>query len=183
MIFISGGHCNTPGPNYDPGAIGVNGRKEADETVKMRDAVIYHLRKRGAPFIQDRAGESLKQYLKRINTGTGSLVVEYHFNAANGSATGVEVLVQSDADKMDKACAKELCEVSATFMGIKNRGVKSEADSHHGRLALMREQGIVVLVELCFIDNPEDMAAYDSAFNDLAEAYAGILIKYDAMMQ
>lgn len=183
MIFISAGHCNTPGPNYDPGAIGVDGRKEADETVKMRDQVIYYLRKRGASFIQDQSGESLKQYLKRINTGTGSVVCEFHFNAANGKASGVEVLVQSDSDKMDKACAKEICHISASYMNIPNRGVKSEADSHHGRLALMREQGIVVLIELCFIDNEIDMKSYDLLFNNLASEYADILIKYDELLK
>lgn len=183
MIFISAGHNNTSGANYDPGAIGVSGRKEADEALKMRDKIIYYLRKEGASFISDQAGESLKEYLKRINTGTGSVVCEIHFNAANGSATGVEVLVQADGDKMDKACAKELCDKSANLMGIKNRGVKSEADSHHGRLALMREQGIVVLIEVCFIDNPEDMKAYDKNFNTLALSYAQTLIKFDDLIQ
>lgn len=180
MIFISAGHNNTPGKDYDPGAIG-NGRREADETVKMRDAVIKQLGILKAAYSKDNDGESLRNYLARIKTGTGSVVCEFHFNAGGG--TGIEVLVQEDADKMDLACAKELCDVSASLMGIKNRGVKSEAQSHHGRLALMREAGIVVLIELCFIDNASNLAAYDAQFINLADAYSVILVKYDAMIQ
>lgn len=179
MIFISAGHNNMPGKDYDPGAV-YNGRKEADEAVRMRDAVISHLAARNAVYSKDNDGESLRNYLARIKPGSGSVVCEFHMNAGGG--TGVEVLVQSDADKLDLACARELCDASARMMGIKNRGVKSEAQSHHGRLALMREAGIVVLIELCFIDNASDLRAYDAAFHSLALTYAMILMKYDGLM-
>lgn len=186
MKFVSAGHCTKSGPNYDPGASGVNGRKEANETLKMRNAVIGRLKTMGyTDIVQDADGESLGEYLRRIKTGNGSVVCEFHFNAFNGLATGVEVLVQQDADKMDKACAKELALVSANIMGLPLRrgGVVSEAESHRGRLGLMREQGIVVLVEICFIDNAGDMAAYDRSFDQLASAYASIIAKYDSLIQ
>lgn len=175
MIFLSAGHQ----PGVDPGAV-YNNRKEADEAVMLRDATAAQLDKLGAKYTTDQPNESLSQYLKRIQTGTSSVVCEIHFNAGGG--TGVEVLVQADADKMDKACAKELTDGYSRIMGIKNRGVKSEADSHHGRLALMREQGIVVLIEVCFIDKPSDMAAYDQHIKELAALTAEVLVKYDGMM-
>lgn len=185
MKYISAGHCNIAGPNYDSGAVGINGKKEADETVKMRDAVIGRLNTMGyTDIVQDANGESLKEYLRRIATGNGSVVCEFHFNAFNGKATGVEVLVQEDADKMDLACAKELaaCTATATGLPLRGTGVKSEAESHRGRLGLMREQGIVVLVEICFIDNADDMDKYDAAFDSLATGYATILAKYDSLI-
>jgi N-acetylmuramoyl-L-alanine amidase len=186
MKFVSAGHCNVQGPNYDPGAIGVNGRKEADETVWMRDTVCDRILKKGySDLVRDMNAESRQQYFQRIQTGTGSTVCEFHFNAFNGKATGVEVLVQRDADKMDLACAKELAMATAeiTRLPLRRGGVISEAESHHGSLQIMREKGIVVLVEICFIDNPKDMEAYDLVKNQLAEVYANILIKYDLLVQ
>lgn len=184
-LFISAGHCNVKGKTFDPGALGIDGRTEADETVKMRDAVVARLRKMGQKVITDLNTESLGQYLSRIRSGTGSVVCEFHFNAFNGKATGIEVLVQQDADKLDLACAKELAWGMREIMGLSLRGtgVKKESESQHRRLALMRESGIVVLVEICFIDNPSDMAAYDQNFDELASMFAGVLSKYDALMQ
>lgn len=188
MKFISAGHCTTPGPNYDPGASGVDGRKEAIETVKMRDAVVSRLRGLGdTNIVTDLNNESLRQYLKRIKTGNASMVCEFHFNAFDGKSSGVEVLVQEDADKMDIACAKDLAFFTAHTLELPlrgtNNGVKKESESHHSRLGLMREQGIVVLVEICFIDNAKDMTKYDNNFNILARGYADILYKYDALIQ
>lgn len=187
MKFISAGHCNIQGPNYDPGAVGVNGRKEADETVKMRDAVVSRLKIMGyTDIIQDASGESLAQYLFRIHTGTGSMVCEFHFNAGPPGATGVETIVEEDADKMDLACAKEISAMINMYTGLKlrgNQGVISEKDSHRGRLGLMREEGIVVLVELAFISNADDMARYDAHFDEIAHGMAQIIAKYDKLIQ
>ena len=185
MKFISAGHCTKPGKNYDPGATGVNGRTEAAEAVKMRDEVVKQLKNMGYnDIVTDLDAESLKEYLARIQTGSGSVVVEFHFNAFNGKATGIEVLVQKDADKMDISFAKEMAKVTAaaTKLPLRSGGVKSEADSKRGSLGLMRENGIVALVELCFIDNPADMAAYDKAFSGLASAYAAAIAHYDTLI-
>lgn len=177
--FISAGHCNVKGPNYDPGAPGVNGRFEANETVRVRNRVIEIL---GGDVIKDADGESLSQYLKRIKPGSGSVVVEFHFNAGTPAATGTETLIEIDGDKMDKACAKELTDATAKILGIKNRGVKTEADTRHKRLALMKEDGIICLVEICFISNATDMTRFDLHFEELCQAYAAIINKYDDML-
>lgn len=184
MKYISAGHCNVKGTNYDPGAPGVNGRWEANETVTLRDAVINEIRNRGFTDItQDLNGENRNQYFNRIKTGDGSVVVEFHFNAGPETATGTEVLIEVDADRLDKAMAGEFATATATNLNIKNRGVKSEADTRHKRLGLMKETGIVCLVEVCFISNKYDMAAYDAAFERLVKAYADIIIKYDSLIK
>lgn len=180
MKFISAGHCITHGPNFDPGAPGVNNRWEANETVKVRNRVIEIIRSKGyKDILQDADTESLQQYLNRIQTGNGSMVAEFHFNAGPAAATGTETLIEIDADHIDKACAKEFTDTTARILGVKNRGVKTEADTRHKRLALMKEQGIVVLIEICFISNAKDMAAFDLNFEKLCQAYADLLIKYD----
>ncbi|MGQ0738638.1 MAG: N-acetylmuramoyl-L-alanine amidase [Bacteroidota bacterium] len=183
MKYLSAGHCNVAGSNYDPGAV-YNNRKEADETVRVRDRVIQLIKERGySDIIQDLNTENRNQYFNRIKTGDGSTVVEFHFNAGGPTATGTEVLIEVDADRLDRAFAKELVDATAMGLGIRNRGVKSEADTPHKRLGLMKETGIVALIEVCFISNKDDMAAYDLAFETLCRYYADIIIKFDAIIK
>ena len=178
--FISAGH-NTKGKR-DPGA--VSGKLvEAEKTVEFRDLVVPIARGMGVKVITDSDEESLGTYLKRIQTGTGSVVLEFHFDAAASStATGTTALVGGDADRLDKAFAKELVEATSQILNIRNRGVISEADSHRGRLGLMREQGTVALLELCFISNPSDMAKYEKNKICLAARIAQIIKKYEDLV-
>lgn len=175
--FISAGHHNK-----DSGAIGVNGRKEADETIKLRDAVVKYCVAKGLKVITDNDDETLAQYLTRIQTGSGSVVVEFHFDAFNKTASGTTALVGNDADRLDKLFAQELSTFTSEQLGITNRGVKSESESHRGKLGLMREQGTVCLLEVCFIDNPEDMQKYDGNFFSLASGIANIIEKYEKIV-
>lgn len=180
-VFCSAGH-NPKGIKIDPGAIG-NGFHEADLAVEFRDLVIAALVKKNIKVIQDKDDERLGDYLKRIQTGDGSVVLEFHFDAAvSASATGTTALIGNDADRLDKAFAKELVGMTSHILGIKNRGVLSEADSHRGSLGLMREQGIVCLLELCFISNPEDLRKYQAWKLVLANKIAEIVERYEKMI-
>jgi N-acetylmuramoyl-L-alanine amidase len=180
-VFASAGH-NPKGIKPDPGAIG-NGYHEADLTVEFRDLVITDLLRRGVKVIQDKDDERLGTYLERIKTGSGSVVIEYHFDAADSpTATGTTSLVGDDADRLDKAFGKELADTTSSILGIKNRGVKAESESHRGRLGLMRELGIVALQELCFISNANDLKLYHSNKHKLAIAHAEIIQRYENMI-
>jgi len=184
MKYISAGHCNTPGSNYDPGAPGVNGRWEANETVILRDAVVNELRQRGYNnIICDLDAENRHQYLNRIKTGGGSVVVEFHFNAGPLTATGTEALISVDAGQLEKEMAGEFAMSTSRILGIRNRGVKPESVTRHKRLGLMRKTGLVVMVEVCFISNANDMAAYDKNFNSLIQCYTDIIIRYDDIVK
>lgn len=175
--FISAGHHLK-----DSGAVG-SGTQENLEAIDFRDRVIHWAKLFGTEVIKDLDNETLGQYLKRIQTGSGSVVVEFHFDAStNASATGTTALVGTDADRLDKAFAKELVDITAQTLNIRNRGVISEAQSHRGRLALMREQGIVCLLELCFISNPNDMKAYQAKKDNLARDIAKIIKRYEDIM-
>lgn len=181
MIFISAGH-NNKGIKIDPGAIG-NGYKEADLTVEIRNLVIKELKRLEVAYVSDNDDERLGPYLERIKTGNGSVILEFHFDAsANSSATGTTALIESEADRLDKAFAKELSDITASTLGIKNRGVKTEAESHRGRLALMREEGIICLLEVCFISNSQDIVLYNVNKEKLAIKIAQTLIKYEKML-
>ena len=181
MIFISAGH-NPKGLKVDPGAVG-NGYKEADLAVEFRDLVCKHLTILGDPFTKDNDDERLGTYLERIKTGPASVVIEYHFDAsANPSATGCTSLIEIEADRLDKAFAQELVNEGSTILGIKNRGVKSEAESHRGSLGLMREHGILCLYEVAFISNKQDMQLYQANKEKLAIRHAAIIHKYEKML-
>lgn len=180
-VFLSAGH-NPKGIKVDSGAVG-NGYREADLAVEFRDMVIYQLQKRNVKVIQDKDDERLGDYLKRIQTGSGSVVLEFHFDAAASvSATGTTTLIGNDADRLDKAFAKELVDATSNILRIKNRGVLSEADSHRGSLGLMREQGIVALLELCFISNPDDLEKYFSLKKELSIKIADIVERYENLV-
>lgn len=181
MIFISAGH-NPNGLNPDPGAIG-NGYHEANLTVEFRNLVVALLRAKKIDVITDKDDERLGTYLERIKTGNGSVVLEFHFDAAGVStATGSTVLIGNDADRLDKAFAKELVEACANTLSVKNRGVKTESESHRGGLGLMREQGTVALLEICFISNKEDIFQYQNNKISLASKIAEIVERYEKLI-
>ena len=181
-VFISAGH-NPKGIKIDPGAVG-NGFREADLTVEFRDMVISELKKLNLPkVICDNDSERLSEYLNRIKTGLGSVVLEFHFDAASSpAASGTSSIVGNDADRLDKAFAKELVDKTAAVLMIKNRGVISEGQSHRGTLALMREQGTVSLLEICFITNKNDLAMYNKYKYVLAKEIAKIIFKYETLV-
>lgn len=182
MIFLSAGHnSKSITVKQDPGAIG-NGYKEGDLTIEFRDLVAHELDLLGIKYIKDSDDESLQQYVNRINTGDGSVVLEYHLDAGPETATGTTSLVEIDSDRLDKAFAKELSDTTASILGIKNRGVKSEADTRHKRLALMRENGIICLHELCFITNIDDLKKLLAKKKELARAHALIILKYEKLI-
>lgn len=182
MIFLSAGHGG-PKTNYDPGAPGVNGRWEATETQKARNRISEIIRtKYNLSVINDLDTETRSEYFNRIKTGSGSVVCELHFNAGPPDATGTEMLVEVDADRLDKLAALKMAQATGSILGINLRsgGVKSEADTRHKRLGLMREEGIVILAEICFISNASDMQKYDENFEKLCQAYAELLVEFES---
>lgn len=182
-IFISAGH-NGKGikPKYDSGAVSGN-VIEGLLTIDFRDLVVAELKKLGVTnIITDYDTESLGDYLLRIKTGNGSVICEYHFDSAIPVASGTTAIVEQEADRLDRAFAKEIVDSTALTLGIKNRGVISEGDSHRGRLGLMREEGIICLCELAFVSNPNDVAAYHRGKATLARIHAGIIKKYEDML-
>lgn len=178
MIFLSAGH-NTKGPKTDPGATG-NGYREADLTIKARNAVAEKLDRMGVKYITDKDEETLGQYLSRIKTGSGSVVLEFHFDASSSSASnGCTSIVGEDADRLDKAFGREVVDTNSRILGVKNRGVISEKDSHRGRLGLMREQGIVCLLEIGFVTNLNDIVSFNRNLECWSMAMALLLKKYE----
>lgn len=176
MIFLFAGHGG-----LDTGAVGVNGRKESVETIKLRNLIKSYLPSTAKVFIDDDR-DTLATVLKKAVTGEGSVVLDLHFNASsNPIASGVEVLVGDDATEADLLLAKDILSTSANTLRLRSRGIKREGETPRKRLGVMREHGAVCLLEVCFISNRDDMAAYDAAIDILARSIADILVKHDGL--
>ena len=183
MVFLSSGHnSKSKTIKQDPGAIG-NGFKEGDLTIEFKNLVSKELTLLGVAHAVDSEEENLQMWVNRIATGSASVVIEYHFDAASPEATGTTSLVEIDRDKNDVGFATDLVNATATTLGIKNRGVKIEADTRHKRLALMAETGIVCLHEICFITNKNDVAKYQANKLQLAKTHAAIIKKYEDLIK
>ena len=175
--FLSAGHSD-----IDPGAV-ANGFKESDLTKELRSMVTEHLKAANHRFITDDDDESNRQYQNRIKPGNGSVLLDFHFNAGPPSATGTEVIISNVANDNSRLFARELVDGASRILGIRNRGVKGESGSQHSRVGILHlDAGIASLVEVCFITNEQDIAAYQVNKERLAAFYAKTLKKYDDMI-
>jgi len=165
-LFISAGHSHS-----DPGAVG-NGHTEADIVLAFRDAVADELRDKVVFAKDGERGQNLPLRKAVQQASSHDVAVEFHCNAAaSASATGVETLSHPD----DYPLGQALCEAISDTLGIANRGAKGEASGQHSRLAFVSTGGGII-VELFFISNPDDVAAYFRHKRALAQAVARVLI-------
>lgn len=169
---ITAGHSNT-----DPGA--VNGKvKEADLVVNFRNAVTYYLRETGVQVKNDGTGSRNDPLSSAIKLIKGSSVaVEFHMNAAaSKQANGVETI----ALPKDKKLAQDLSAAVATALGSRLRGDNGwidQSDSARGSLGYINAGGLIV--ELGFISNEDELAAYQARYWIAAKAVAKVLIQYE----
>lgn len=166
-ILISAGHSDK-----DPGAVG-NGLREADVVTEFRDMVAHYLAEAGVAFTRDGAkGENLPLSQAIRMMPSRGISVEFHLNSfSNKTATGVESL-SSDALK---PLGAKLCAAISARLGITNRGAKGEGSGQHSRLAFVSAGGLIL--ELFFVSNPNDVAAYQSKKWLVAKDVANILIE------
>lgn len=174
---LSGHHNNDSGAVY-------NGRYENRETQKIRNCINTYLAKSGVKFISDNDDQTLSQVIKSIQPGKASVLYEAHLDASvNTSATGTTCVVSATsftAKDNSYKMASEICEVTSKLLGIRNRGVISETQSHRGKLGILHtNSGISVLHEWCFITNVNDMKALDQNLEKVCKEIALILKKYD----
>lgn len=163
-VFVSAGHSNS-----DPGAV-ANGKKESEVVTEFRNLVAYYLMIWGVAHYTDGTGKENWPLRRAVEEARQyDIAVEFHLNAAAPSATGVETL---SAPK-DYALGSKICAAVASTMKIKNRGAKPENSGQHKKLAFVQAGGIIV--ELFFITNTADLAAYEAKKWLVAKAVANVL--------
>ena len=147
------------------GAIGLI--RESTEARAVKDRVIAQLASMGHT-VRDctcNNGADQNDVLKKIvavcNAQEADLDISIHFNAgaqpeADGHTTGTEVYVYS-ASSAAAAYAQQVVD-SITALGFRNRGVKERPSLY----VLQHTQAPAMLIECCFVDDPEDVALYNA---------------------
>lgn len=159
----------------DPGAVAGKYR-EADETRKVVAALQKRLGGACAVYPTDRNayGDYQKGTLRAVAQFQDyDFVLEVHFNAfkassADGKTKGVEAYVPKGGDK---TIAEKLCKAVAGC-GLTNRGVK---EGNYAVINTAKSCGVpACLLEVCFIDDPDDMAVYAAQYDKIIQAIAGV---------
>jgi len=173
FVAVTAGHSNS-----DPGA--VNGKiKESELVTNFRNAVAFYLREAGIATKTDGTStrnDPLSSALKLIKGS--SVAVEFHMNAAaSKQANGIETI----ALPRDKKLAQDLSAAVATALGSRLRGEDGWIDqskSARGSLAYINAGGLIV--ELGFISNEAELAAFQARYWIAAKAVAKVLIEYES---
>jgi N-acetylmuramoyl-L-alanine amidase len=84
-----------------------------------------------------------------------SHLISLHCNAAGPTASGTETFYR---DSADKAWATKVQASAMEAMAGKNRGLKTEKDSQHSRLAIFDFDGPAALLEIGFVTHSGDRA-------------------------
>lgn len=140
------------------GATG-NGYEEHDEALKYNNDYIEELRSYGVKVTNTTSEASsqnavLVEQVKKANavSKTGRLDVSWHFNSADKSATGVEVLYYDNAQKQ---LATDVSVAVSKALGLRDRGAKQRKDLYF----LANTNAPAILIEVAFISNANDMKA------------------------
>ncbi|MFO0398585.1 MAG: N-acetylmuramoyl-L-alanine amidase [Sphingobacteriia bacterium] len=179
-LFLRAGHHRD-----DPGAV-ANGQKENELTIALRNDLAQALKARGVVVLVDDDADDLATDVQKIaqQCRPNDILLDLHFNAASPRATGTECLVPLAASRTEVNLANEIAKAAAQCMQIPNRhhyngGLpKTEAQSHHGRLAIMRPNCHNVLWEVCFLTNAADMAAYAAHHRTLISTLTHTIFPY-----
>lgn len=168
-INVHAGH--NPDGGVGCGAVGLI--KESTQNRVVKDKVISLLKARGHTVYDctvdngTSANDVLKKIVAKCNSHKVDLDVSIHFNAGakktkNGKTTGTEVYVY-DKDGKAASTAKKICS-AISALGFTNRGVVERK----GLYVLKHTSAPALLIECCFVDDPDDVALYNAT--SMAEA-------------
>ncbi|KMT21610.1 N-acetylmuramoyl-L-alanine amidase [Clostridium cylindrosporum] len=163
IIGIDMGHT-LEGSNY--GAIGV--LKESEETRRLGNKVIKYLNQLGHTVVNctiDRAASNTESLFKRVskaNAQSLDLFVSIHLNSGGGC--GTEVFTYSGKQHLEAIRVLD----KMNSIGFVNRGVKDGSSLY----VVKNTRAKSMLVEVCFVDNIEDVNLYKDNINSIAKSIA-----------
>lgn len=175
---IHAGH--NPNGKVACGAVGLI--DESTEARVIKDKVIQYLRKAGHTAYDctcnngTSKNDVLKKIIEKCNSNDVDIDVSIHLNSGrsdkkgDGNIGGVEVLIYSNNSKA-KDEAERICNKIAA-LGFKNRGVKVRDDLY----VLRNTKAPALLIEVCFVDDADDVEIYLDNIDNIAEAIAEALI-------
>lgn len=157
-IILDPGHGmsnRTPG-KFDPGAVS-DGVREADIAMDWANELRAILQAQGYRVVRTRIDHKdpapVGQRDAIARKYGGDIMLSLHCNATPG-AQGTETFYRGERNK---AKAKQINDAVVSVLGTRNRGVKTEGQSQHSKLAVMDFQP-TFLLEIGFIDHAVDRA-------------------------
>lgn len=179
-LFLSAGHA-VKASGKDPGATG-NGYWEGDLAYEFVSLLNEELSKLNIKAVVDNKNNILSNTLQVIKflSPDNWLLIEFHFNAGQPTATGVEVVVPNVPSVTERKIAGSIANIISSRLGIKlrgNNGVITEDMTARKTLGWMRPTGENILVELCFISNKKDIDSYNKNKTLLAKDIADYLAR------
>ena len=157
----------------DTGAVG-SGYIEADLAKRINQAIRKYA---GVPDTTDYKGSNVNQILantvKAMNKYPGDYHISVHLNAFNTKATGIEVWYWA-GDEPSRIKAVELSKALSELLGLPNRGAKATASFY----VLRNSVGRTLLVEVGFIDNPNDMKKVVPNIDAIGKTIAKVMGSY-----
>ena len=167
-ILLMAGHGDG-----DPGAIG-SGYRESDLTRDFVNLMIPTLNYYTDVTVFDTSKNPYK-HLKanKYDFKKYDYVFEVHFNAAandvngDGNTTGCEMLVHTTENgvSVEEGILKKI-----SAFGFKNRGVKRVNNLHNMNMCKGKQGVSYALLEVCFIDDKDDMDIYIANQGKIAKA-------------
>ena len=148
----------------DSGACG-NGYREADLTREVVSLLSDKLKSICSVDVAD-TSKNWYEYLKThsFNFKPYDYVLEIHFNSGGGTGTEIFVTTSEQGIGVETAIVKQIC--AAT--GYRNRGVKRY---NWSVISKAKAQGVSsALLEVCFIDNQEDVSKYQAWKHEITTA-------------
>ena len=171
-VYLDSGHGASGGAGFDPGASG-SGYQEYRLTEELVSMVANIVRNKYGLDVVTHGDTNYSDRQDEAEANECDFLVSIHFNSFNGSATGSESYIHSlhaapGSAELQDIMHKHL--VNGT--GLYDRGQKQE------QFAVVGGDIPAVLLEICFIDNPSDMARYQARKQQIAEQLAAGIWEY-----
>lgn len=170
MITIHAGHA----PDGGKGCGAVGYIKESTEARSLVDMITKKLEIMSNAFSNITVEENMNKtdvldtLVTRANREKDAdLHLSIHFNAGangvhDGKTTGTEAYIYPGSTS--RQIAETLVAKTAETLGVVNRGVKERADFYF----LRKTKAPAIILEVCFVDDPEDVDAYKAKKEELA---------------
>lgn len=184
-IYITAGHSTKAG--QDNGAVTEYGN-EAHEARTFVTSLARDLYKKGIMTYTDNDDWTLSQTINWLGTRVKkpSYTIDIHFNAFyKAAASGVEIIIPELYNKEEFYLADKIASKIEEITKITRRrgklgvGVKTETESQHSRLGILSSNKLSsannLLIELCFISNPDDMKKYRDNYDALIKGISEII--------
>ena len=178
IILIAGHHGAGTGVNsfLDEGA----------ENIRVRDDLTQKLIDLGVPkneIITDKGRDNLVlrdivAWLRNDIIRINDICIDIHFNAATPAATGTETFVPNHPTANEILLARDVNNAMVSSLGLRDRGVKWERESHVGSLAMLSFDCTTILLEICFVTNENDAKAYRNNYNSLIDNLGKAIINH-----